>query len=141
MLNGFKNRNFDKYYLAEVYGTPTINSAELTAYLVKDKERAKVTIYDKPQKDSEKIVTAYKVLQQKEKTSMLEVKLITGKTHQIRAHLAHIGHFIVGDGKYGYESINRQFHATKQRLTAYKTVLNFDDGSPLNYLNGREFKI
>ncbi|MBR2337257.1 MAG: RluA family pseudouridine synthase [Clostridia bacterium] len=139
LLNGFKRRTFDKYYLAEVVGTPEKPSAELTAYLVKDSEKSEVKVFDRQVEKSEKIVTSYTVLRSSGETSLLEVKLITGKTHQIRAHLAHVGHFIVGDGKYGYESVNRKFKAKKQRLTAYKLILAFDRGSAMEYLNGKEF--
>ncbi|MBE5742955.1 MAG: RluA family pseudouridine synthase [Clostridiales bacterium] len=140
LLKGFKERTFDKYYLAEVYGEPKEKSATVTAYLKKDEQNGIVKIYAKPENGAEKIITSYSTLKSNGETSLLEVKLITGKTHQIRAHLAYIGHFIIGDGKYGYESVNRRFHATKQRLTAYKTVLYFNEDSPLYYLNGKEFK-
>ena len=139
LLYGFKHRTFDKYYLAEVVGTPEKPSAELTAYLIKDAEKAEVKIFDKKVDKSEKIVTSYTVLKSSGETSLLEVKLITGKTHQIRAHLSHVGHAIIGDGKYGYESINRKFRAKKQRLTAYKLTLNFEKDSPLFYLSGKAF--
>lgn len=139
LLYGFKHRTFDKYYLAEVVGTPEKPSAELTAYLIKDAEKAEVKIFDRKVDKSEKIVTSYTVLKSSGETSLLEVKLITGKTHQIRAHLSHVGHAIIGDGKYGYESINRKFRAKKQRLTAYKLTLNFEKDSPLFYLNGKAF--
>ena len=139
LLYGFKHRTFDKYYLAEVIGTPKKASDELVAYLVKDAEKSEVRVFDSPVKGSEKIITSYTVLKSSGETSLLEVKLITGKTHQIRAHLAHVGNFIIGDGKYGYESINRKFKAKKQRLTAYKLILKFENASPLYYLNEKEF--
>ena len=84
----------------------------------------------------EQIVTQYTVLEKRQKTSVLEVKLITGKTHQIRAHLAYYGHFVIGDGKYGKESINRAMGAGKQRLTSQRIVLHFS-GGPLGYLDGK----
>ncbi|MBQ8726026.1 MAG: RluA family pseudouridine synthase [Clostridia bacterium] len=141
LLKGFKERAFEKFYLAEVVGEPKNSSATLTAYLFKDAKKGEVKIYDTPVKGSEKIITSYSVLKTDGKTSLLEVKLITGKTHQIRAHLAHVGHFIIGDGKYGNESINRRFRAKKQRLTAYKLTLKFSQESPLYYLNGKTFII
>ena len=141
LLKGFKERTFEKYYLAEVVGSPKESSATLTAYLFKDSKKGEVKVYDSPVKGSEKIITSYSVLKTDGVTSLLEVKLITGKTHQIRAHLAHVGHFIIGDGKYGNESINRRFHAKRQRLTAYKLTLKFDENSPLFYLNEKTFKL
>lgn len=140
LLKGFKDRTFDKYYLAEVFGEPKDSHAELTAYLVKDSEKGLVKIYDSPVKDSERVITSYSLIKSSGEVSLLEVKLITGKTHQIRAHLSHVGLPIIGDGKYGYESINRRFHAKKQRLMAYKLILRFEKNSPLFYLDGKEFK-
>ena len=74
-------------------------------------------------------------------SSLLEVEIETGKTHQIRAHLAHIGHPIIGDGKYGINSVNKQFGYKYQQLQAYKLQFNFkSDASLLNYLNGKTFE-
>lgn len=138
LLKGFKNRTFEKYYLAEVYGALKPEEATLTAYLKKDEERAEVKIFPKREKGSEKIITGYKTLKKGEETSLLEIRLITGKTHQIRAHMSFIGHFIIGDGKYGDERINRKFKKDKQSLTAYKIVFGFEKESPLSYLDGKE---
>ena len=139
LLHGFKHRTFDKYYLTEVFGTPKKASDELVAYLLKDAKKGLVKIFNSPAYGGEKIITRYSLIKSSGETSILEVKLVTGKTHQIRAHLAHEGHFIIGDGKYGNEQINRKFHAKKQRLTAYKLLLKFDSKSPLYYLSGKEF--
>lgn len=138
MLLAFKNRTVDKYYLAEVYGFLAVKKARLTAYLYKDEKNSEVKIFDTKVNGSVKIITEYEVLKEFEKTSLLSVKLITGKTHQIRAHLAHIGHFIVGDGKYGDNKINKQLKQKRQKLSAYKVVFHFDKSSPLHQLDGVE---
>ena len=75
-------------------------------------------------------------------TAILDVNLHTGRTHQIRAHLAHIGFPIIGDGKYGIRQINEKFKANTQNLCSYLLKFNFTtDSGKLNYLNHREFKI
>ena len=141
LLKGFKERTFEKYYLAEVYGEPKQSSERLEGYLFKDAEKSEVIISDTPKKGYEKIITEYKVIKSSGAVSLLEVKLVTGKTHQIRAHLAHVGHFIIGDGKYGSEEINRKYHAKRQKLTAYKLILKFSENSYLRYLDGKMFEI
>lgn len=140
LLKGFKNRTFEKYYITEVYGNLPENNGTLAHYLVKDSENSVVKIYDEQVNGSVKIITKYKVIKRLENSTLLEVELVTGKTHQIRAHFAHIGNFVIGDGKYGKESINRQFGAKTQRLTAYKLVLHFDGGA-LKYLDGKTTEI
>ena len=96
-------------------------------------------IYDEKAAGAEKIETEYEVLKAGAETSVLKIKLVTGRTHQIRAHLAHVGHFVLGDGKYGKESVNRKFHLSSQRLTAYSLKLRFKKDGPLFYLDGKEF--
>lgn len=142
ILDKFKNREISKFYKCTVYGIPQINSATLEAYLFKDNKKSKVYIYNEPKKGAVKIITSYKILgiDKKNNTSILEVELHTGKTHQIRAHLASIGYPIIGDGKYGKNEINRQFGKFKQDLCAYKLAFNFKtDSGILNYLNNKEF--
>ena len=143
LLNKFKNHEIEKHYLALVVGIPKTNTKRLEAYLFKDSKKSMVYISDKPKKGYSKIVTSYTVLEKnKNNTALLDVEIETGKTHQIRAHLAHIGHPIVGDGKYGDYEINKKLGFKTQRLTSYKLKFNFiKDSGILNYLNGREIKI
>jgi 23S rRNA pseudouridine955/2504/2580 synthase len=140
LLVGFKKRNFIKIYNAHVVGVPKKQQAILTAYLIKDKENSKVFITKNPDKGS-KVVTSYNTLKRGEHTSLVEVELLTGKTHQIRAHLAFYGHFIIGDGKYGQSAVNNRLGVTKQQLTSYKLTLRFDKDSVLSYLDKKTFTL
>ena len=139
LLNAFKNRTVKKYYLCEVYGSFNEKEGTLTAYLIKNAKESTVKIFKRQIENSVKIITKYKTLKRSGGTSLLEVELVTGKTHQIRAHLAHEGHFIIGDGKYGNMKINALYKAKGQRLTAYKIA--FETGGALKYLSGKEFKL
>ena len=139
LLNGFRDREFDKIYRAEVYGKMPEKQAVLKAYLVKDSVNSLVRISDYPVKGSVEIKTGYRVKEETQNSSILEVTLFTGKTHQIRAHLAHIGHFILGDGKYGDNSVNKRLKIKNQQLIAEKLTLHFKDGI-LKYLNGKTFR-
>ncbi len=140
LLLGFKNRTFEKYYYATVVGVPKQKSATLTAYLFKDQKNSFVTITDKQVKGSVQVKTGYTVLAENGETSLLKVILYTGKTHQIRAHLAHIGYPIVGDGKYGDFEYNQKVGVKTQMLKAGELILHFDKQSSLYYLNNKVFK-
>lgn len=141
LLKGFKERSFDKKYLAKVYGKMPKKEDVIYGYLKKNSDESEVCVTDEKVKGSVPIKTGYKVLSEDSDTSLLEVTLYTGKTHQIRAHLAHAGHFIVGDGKYGDNAFNKLKKAKSQQLTAYKITFYFDRKSPLYYLDKKEFSV
>jgi 23S rRNA pseudouridine955/2504/2580 synthase len=137
-----KNNETIKKYLCLVYGhlTPKVNT--LKAYLFKDEAKKEVYIKNKKLEGYKEIITKYKVLSEQSDTSLVEVHLITGRTHQIRAHFAYIGHPLIGDGKYGKNEINKKYNAKYQYLYSYK--LNFDikdKENPLYYLNEKNFEI
>lgn len=143
LLEKFKNHEIEKHYTALVYGVPKKKSEKLIAYLFKDSKKSQVYISDTPQKGYSKIITSYILLKKYDNnTSLLDVQIETGKTHQIRAHLAHIGLPIIGDGKYGINSINKKFNKKYQELTSAVLKFNFKtDNKILNYLNQKEIKL
>lgn len=144
LLKKFKNREIEKYYVCIVNGIPKEQEQTLNAYLFKDNKQSQVYISNTPKAGYQNIITSYKILQSntQKNISLLEVKLETGRTHQIRAHLAHIGHSIIGDGKYGTNKINKIFNAKTQYLMSYKLVFNFTtDAGILDYLNGKKIEI
>lgn len=139
-----KNREVLKFYKCTVIGILNKKQCKLTDYLFKDSKKSLVYISSIPKTGYRKIITSYKVLEEdtKNNLSTLEVKLETGRTHQIRAHLAYIGHPILGDGKYGNNEINKKFNKCYQELYAYKLIFDFKtDAGILNYLNQKEIQI
>ena len=141
LLEKFKHHEMEKHYLALVYGIPKKDTQILQAYLFKDRKKSQVYISDEPKKGYSKIITSYTVLEKyPDNTSLLDVEIQTGKTHQIRAHLSHIGLPIIGDGKYGNYEINKKFNCKTQKLISYKLKFNFkEDSGILNYLNNKTF--
>ena len=143
LLEKFKNHEMEKHYLAWVYGIPSVDYKRIESYLFKDNKKSMVYISDTPKKGYVKIITSFSILERlPNNTSILDVQIETGKTHQIRAHLAHIGYPIIGDGKYGKNDINKQFGKKSQVLCSYCLKFNFKtDSGILNYLNLKIFTL
>ena len=144
MNEKIKYREIDKFYLAAVHGIPKPESATIKGYLLKDEKNNTVRVWDKnPPKGAKEIITKYKVIAKNKDTSLIEVELLTGRTHQIRAHMSHIGHPLLGDGKYGINKEDKTKGYKYQALYSYKLRFSFNKATEtvLDYLDGKEFKI
>ncbi len=137
----FKNRLLEKYYLALVNGEINIKNKTLIAYLKKDEKNSIVKIKSEPSVGYDRIETKYSLLKKSKNISLLEIELVTGKTHQIRAHLAFIGHPILGDEKYGDSKINSKYKFKYQCLCSHKLIFHFEKNNYLSYLNGKVIEL
>ena len=136
LLASFKDRDIDKLYNCIVVGAPKQPVAKLKAFLFKDAKKSLVYVSDTPKQGYQPIETHYKLLKRLGELSLLEVKLVTGRTHQIRAHLAHVKLPILGDGKYGINKINHRYRVKTQLLCCTKVTFHFAQGT-LKYLDGK----
>ncbi len=136
-----KHREIEKHYLCLVYGQMPKTTDLLEGYLDKNESQNRVYISQK-EGAGRKIATRYTVLGEQHGVSLLDIDLLTGRTHQIRAHLASIGHPLVGDGKYGKNEQNKRLGITKQALCSYRLIFRFKtDAAELSYLQDREFTL
>lgn len=137
-----KYREIDKRYLTVVHGVPKQKSATLEGFLEKNEEKNKVYLSNKKTDNNKTVKTKYTLLESRNNLSLLEIELITGRTHQIRAHMASIGHPLLGDGKYGRLKDDKKMGFNKQALYSYMLTFDFKtDAGILNYLNGKTFTV
>ena len=137
-----RDREIEKYYLCAVRGRPKPSEGKLENVLFKDAKKNQVFVKDRPEPGAKTAVTYYKVLKSKGPLSLVECRLGTGRTHQIRVQMANKGWPLVGDGKYGSERFNKDYDEKGQALYSYKLRFDFPtDAGILNYLRGREFEV
>jgi len=133
-----KNREIDKTYLAAVMGKPHPASGKLEGYLFKDAKKNQVYVYDTPRTGAKSCATEYTTLATEGRLSLVQCRLLTGRTHQIRAQFRHAGCPLLGDGKYGSEKDDRQFGEKGQALCSYRLRFSFTTpAGALEYLNGK----
>ena len=131
-----------KFYYCAVHGTMPRREETLHGWLFKDSRNNMVTVTDQKKPGAKEIITKYRVCRVRDGNSLLEVELVTGRTHQIRAHLSHIGHPLLGDGKYGVNREEKRQGYKYQALYAWRLQFDFPDESGLlGYLNGREVRL
>ncbi len=139
-----RTREIRKFYLCVVKGKLKKKTDTLKDYLYKNESKNTVKVSNNETKNSKEIITKYNVLSYDKELnlSLCEIELLTGRTHQIRAHMAYIGHPLLGDEKYGDKALNRRFHQNHQLLCSYKLKFDFvDSNNNLQYLNGKEFSL
>ena len=137
-----RDREIEKYYLCAVQGRPKPQAGRLENVLFKDAKKNQVFVKERPEPGARTAVTEYRVLRSAGALSLVECRLLTGRTHQIRVQMAHAGWPLLGDGKYGSERFNKGYGEKGQALYSYRLVFDFStDAGLLNYLKGKEFRV
>lgn len=137
-----KDREMEKRYLCIVHGRPKPPEGLIENYLRRDEKRKQVTLHRTRVPGAKTARTRYRTLTSHGRLSLVECELLTGRTHQIRAHMASIGCPLLGDGKYGTNELNRPYGETGQALYAYSLTFRFaQDAGALQYLNGKTFTV
>lgn len=137
-----KEREIEKYYLCVVRGRPKPAEGELRGYIFKDAAKNRVYVRRKPEPGAKEALTYYRTLASQGGLSLVECRLGTGRTHQIRAQMAAAGTPLLGDGKYGSDRENKKLGEDGQLLYSYRLEFAFKtDAGALNYLNGRSFSV
>ncbi|HIT57583.1 MAG TPA: RluA family pseudouridine synthase [Candidatus Galloscillospira stercoripullorum] len=142
MNQKIRDREMEKSYLAIVLGRMNPPEGKLENFLLKDEAKKQVKVFRSPVPGGRTAVTLYKTLRCQDGLSLVECRLLTGRTHQIRAQFADAGCPLLGDGKYGRERDNRRYGRSGQALYSYKLRFSFStDAGLLEYLRDREFTV
>ena len=137
-----KNHEVEKSYLCITVGRPRPAAGRIEGFLLKDEARKQVSFYRRPVPGGKTAVTLYETLETRGELSLVECRLLTGRTHQIRVSMAEIGCPLLGDGKYGRGDVNRRYGETRQALYSYQLAFPFPtDAGALNYLRGQVFTV
>ncbi|MCI9347899.1 MAG: RluA family pseudouridine synthase [Oscillibacter sp.] len=137
-----RDHELEKSYLCVTAGRPKPPEGKIEGFLSKDEVKKLVTFHRRPVPGGRSAATLYRTLETRGELSLVECRLLTGRTHQIRVSMAEIGCPLLGDGKYGNGAVNRKYHETRQALYAYQLAFPFPtDAGLLNYLRGQCFTV
>ena len=137
-----KSHELEKSYLCVTVGRPRPAEGRVEGFLLKDEAKKQVSFYRRPIPGGKSAITLYQTLETRGELSLVECRLLTGRTHQIRVSMAELGCPLLGDGKYGNGTVNKRYHETRQALYSYRLGFAFStDATPLNYLRVRVFTV
>lgn len=142
MNQKIRDRELHKSYLCVTCGHVRPKEGKIQNYILRHENEHRVTVHDRPVPGGRTAITKYRVLKETSELSLVECDLITGRTHQLRAHFAHMGKPLLGDSKYGKNEFNRKYHRKSQALCSHKLRFDFTtDAGELSYLNGKTFTV